>query len=271
MKYKEIITKEFLEDLYIKKELSINEISKITPYSRPTLVKYMRYYNMEIDNAGKKGRIKSIKSNDLNINYFDNIDEDAKAYILGFLLGDGYIIRERINITVALEDEDIIKQISEKLSAEEYISYSKYKSKNRNEQDKCTLRFRRTEMSEKIHNIGIPYSPKSGKETFINFNNDLTWSFIRGVFDADGCVRVYERDNFRKYKLSFSIGELFCNGLRKFLENQNIILPPKCIRKIPGTFVFEVASKNLLELFKLKMYENSTIHLKRKKIVFDKM
>ena len=79
----------------------------------------------------------------------------------------------------------ITPDIANELNATNYISIKK--SKN-NDSDKILLTLKRVKITNDLLANGFPISPKSSKEKFINFDdNDLTWNFIRGMFDADGC------------------------------------------------------------------------------------
>ena len=66
--------------------MSIREISVKYGYSRPALSKFL-------EEAG----IKTTKGNHYrkyfhNVNFFEKIDTEEKAYWLGFMFADGYII-----------------------------------------------------------------------------------------------------------------------------------------------------------------------------------
>lgn len=267
------LTKELLEDLYNNKRLSIVDISKIFRIDRGTVSKYMKIFNIKPREQSHAGYLKSIKYN-INDRYFKYIDTNNKSYIFGFLLGDGYVNYDRIKISIAISDSQILNDIASELNADYYISYSK--AQKSSWQDKINLSFRRSVMVDDLKSHGFVLSPKTSFEEFYAFDNiEFTWSFIRGMFDADGCVRVYDRkvNNkiYNKYKLSITTGKKFCLGLKRFIEDTyNVSLPNKCVRKKSGSnvYVFEVASKSILELFRDNMY-NDGIYLLRKKQIFN--
>lgn len=273
---KVLLQKENLEYLYIEKQLSTVDISKLCTVGRDTVSRYLKKFGIPVRSPKQGGYMKSIKSDSLLNDFFTNIDSDEKAYVFGILLGDGYVTKNKIILTLAKMDEQIIYDIAQILNANDYIHHKK--SRSENEQDKISLAFRRTDMVNDLIANGFVISPKSLHEPFVQFDNDmLTWSFIRGVFDADGCIRYYDRiiDNkiYKKYKISFTCGQDFCYGLKNFIETKyNICLPLRCVHRQQqnqGTYVFEVASRDVINLFKNNMYNNSKLFLKRKKNIFD--
>ena len=58
-------------------------------------------------------------------NYFDNIDNEDKAYFLGWLLSDGCISNNRIILKLKYNDEYIIKEMFDKFSGGYKISTDK--------------------------------------------------------------------------------------------------------------------------------------------------
>lgn len=267
------LTKEILFDLYINKQLSTVDISKIYNINRSTITKYLCSYGIKLRSSGAAGAAKVIKAN-IDNNFFEEINTFNSSYISGFILGDGTISKSGVYIALSILDKQIIYDIANELNASNYISIKKSKS---NDNDKILLTLKRVKITNDLLANGFPLSPKSSKEKFINFNNnDLTWNFIRGMFDADGCIRIYNRTQnnkiYRKYKLSITTGEHFCIGLKNFIEsNYNITLPNKCVhkKKNENVFVFEVSSYNVIKIFKDNMYKYDSIYLKRKKDIFD--
>ena len=60
---------------------------------------------------------------------------------------------------------------------------------------------------------------KTGHETWINFHHeDLQWAYLRGFFDADGHVRVYERNVYRKARMGFTGNEKMLLSTLSFLK-----------------------------------------------------
>ena len=75
-----MIKREELEDLYVKKGYSQIKIGKILRCSDWKVRKYMKIYNIQT----RSSREQALKYK-VTENYFDKIDSQNKAYILGFL------------------------------------------------------------------------------------------------------------------------------------------------------------------------------------------
>lgn len=136
------------------------------------------------------GRFKRIHS--LNENFFDAIDSQDKAYILGFLYADGYNSEDKRAIRLQLTegDKEILLKIS---SAMEYTRpltyvparpiYDLYVSK-----PQYALDINSAHMSRRLSQLGVVQN----KSLILQFpdwlNEDLIPHFLRGYIDGDGTI-----------------------------------------------------------------------------------
>jgi hypothetical protein len=275
------INKQLLFDLYCVQGMSTVEISRQLQVSRNLVMEYMEMYNIERRRPGLAGSMKS-RVYPINERYFQQVDDPDKAYIAGFILGDGTLVdrRKSKRLVIALADSDyeILEAIAIRLNCPSLVKRN-IVSKAEREQPKTRLAINSTRLVDDLVELGIPLSPKSGKEEFISFPTvDLTWAFIRGVSDADGCIRVYERTGivkgkmygpYRRAKWSVTIGSPFVHGLKAFLEQQGVPIAPKSIQPKEGTALFEVSNQESIRLIAEKMYQHGSIWLQRKKDIFD--
>ena len=149
------------------------------------------------------------------------------------------------------------------------------------EQAKVILQVDHTELVNDLHTAGIPFSPKSGREQFLNLATPrLTWNFVRGVFDADGNIRVYERYStvkgksygpYGKARLTITCGQPLLRGLRDFLQTEGLTLTPKCVTPKGVTGVLEIANPETIKMMGECMYEAGTLWLLRKRVVFERL
>lgn len=274
------INKQLLTDLYCVQGLSTVEIAKHLNVSRNLVTEYMEMYCIERRPPGAAGALKS-RVYQINERYFQHIDEPDKAYIAGFILGDGTLIdrkkSKRLVVAIADSDRDLLERIAERLNCLDLVRQQQ--ANNTREQAKARLAINSTKMVNDLIDQGVPLSPKSGHEPFIEFSTpDLTWAFIRGVSDADGCIRVYERSGivkgklygpYRRAKWSITIGLPFIHGLKSFFERQGITVSPGCIQQKQGTGVIEVANQDTIREIARRMYQYGTLWLQRKKDIFD--
>ena len=108
--FKEDITKLYLEGK------SAKEITTLLgfKYHQPV---YNFFKKMGWERNGKTGK----RIYKVNTSFFNCINTEEKAYILGFICADGHIARDRLNITVAIKDIDILVKIKKALNSEHPI------------------------------------------------------------------------------------------------------------------------------------------------------
>lgn len=108
--------------------------------------------------------------------------------------------------------------------------------------------------------------------TFPQLQEDLIPHFIRGYFDGDGFVSIY--NNSTKKENCFTLKSGFCSGSKIFIEQLVSYLPTKfktiSKRKKPNSSLYDIklSVKDSYKLYKY-MYTNATIFLQRKKDKFD--
>jgi DNA-binding CsgD family transcriptional regulator len=277
------INKQLLTELYLVQELSTVEIAKRLKVSRNVVLEYMEMHGIERRHPGEAGAMKS-RVYQIDEQHFERIDEADKAYIVGFILGDGTLVdrgkSKRLVLSVADGDGVLLERIAERLNCADLVQ-RELRPNAPTEQPKAKLVVNSTRLVNDLVTLGVPLSPKSGREPFIEFATpELTWAFIRGVSDADGCIRVYERSNivngefrgrYRRARWSVTIGKPFVYGLRDFLERNGIQLRPSCIQPKQGTGLLEVADQQKIRRIAQHMYQDGTLWLQRKKDIFDKL
>ncbi len=136
-----------------------------------------------------------------NEDYFDEINTELKAYLLGFFLADGCIVQPSsgnkcISMCLQEQDEYVLEWFLKEIAPNGKISRHKKKSTGKVQ---CNIKFTSKVMSDKLEEI---YGIKPRKTRDINFTfpfdkipNDLIHHFIRGFFDGDGWITEYSKDS----------------------------------------------------------------------------
>lgn len=124
----------------------------------------------------------------VNDTYFSEIDTAEKAYWLGFLYADG-CVRDRDN-QIALDlqrgDRGHVEEFSNALDSEYKITDFEHEGS-----EKTRTFITSEEMVEDLMSHGcIPN--KTHKDTLPDLSDNMKPPFIRGYFDGDGCVGIYE-------------------------------------------------------------------------------
>lgn len=194
----------------------------------------------------------------VNENYFDEIDTENKAYWLGFLYADGYILeRGKALITgLTLKDLDHIEKFKSDIDSTHLI-----KSTTTNNYQ---FNIYNTNFSKHLIDKGcIPR--KTNKIEFPEIKNDLVNHFIRGYFDGDGSVSATDR----------TLQVTICCASKIFLENlikkisDETGVRNKIYTREDGLHLYVNASgDDILEIGRY-LYKNSNKYLDRKKKIFD--
>jgi len=266
------------KDLH-KEGYSQVKIAKILGVSRGTLRRWNEEMKMfEIRNPGEAGKLANKKYNYCE-NYFSDIKTPNQAYLVGYILGDGTIFdrkkSKRLVLTLAEEDKQLIYDIAKELNMQEAIKFRKRNAPN--EQNKYSLTINSTKMCNDLMRLGIT-PKKTGNETWIEFNSDeLQWSFLRGVFDADGNIRVYkryyqERDKtYLKTRFGITGSKQLLEGILKFLKSKGIGQNVHSLTEKEGCFDLYISSiKDVNKLFH-HLYQHGDIKLNRKYVTFSSL
>jgi DNA-binding transcriptional regulator WhiA len=242
------------------------DISKQLDISRGTILRWNKEFQFfKPGTPGEAGKLKNKKYH-YNENYFKKIRNPNQAYILGFILGDGTISdrgkSKRIIISLAEKDLQILEDISKELNISEAI---KFRERNApNEQNKYSLVINSTQMSDDLISYGVT-SNKTGKERFITLDSiDLQWAFLRGLFDADGHIRVYQRYGYVKARMGFTGNDKLLRDILDFFKAHGLAQNVYSITKKQGCSDLYISSiKDLKSIFNL-LYQHGDIKLNRK-------
>lgn len=201
-----------------------------------------------------------------DINYFDNINTEDKAYFLGLITADGSVSKNGLRIELQKEDKYIIEKFRDIISPEHPI----YISKRINKKETACLSLSSVFWINKLKNLHIIPRKSFCNTNFPNLPSCKIPDFIRGYFDGDGSVYLDKTTN--NLRIKFIGNTLFINELLQVLTDKLDITPVKIHsdKKYQDyTSYFSIArKKDIIKLYNY-MYQNSTYFLSRKKKVFD--
>lgn len=165
------------------------EIGKVFGIEAQRVSDCFKYYNVHFDKRGMY----------INDTYFDVINTEEKAYLLGFLVADGCCrlekrknkVTKRIAFNNTIDDKEAIEALHNNICPNAALTVKKY-TFNRRKTPQYTLQWTSPYMFDVLqekYNIG---SHKTlDKDFFIPENAipETLWRhFIRGFFDGDGHV-----------------------------------------------------------------------------------
>lgn len=278
----------------LNNKLKIKDICNKLQISESSYYRLLKKYNLKSTNKNKK----QVKDN-----YFENINTQNKAYLLGFFLADGHLRSQqkskKLNyfiLTLKSLDVEVLKFYKSNICKDSNITIIKrscgYKT--------CNIRWTSEKMANSIiKNIKGTFKRKSFNKNFSfdidKIPNNLFRHFVRGFIDADGHIHK----GFPRIDILFNsktFAEKFKNKLEITLnKNVNIFIrkdsyynkTKKLKRKIP-LYRLHINSmkknefknqtlivKNGRILYYINnihdyLYKNSNLFLNRKKSTFVK-
>lgn len=239
-------------------------------WTQKEIANYFNCCQSNISSILKKNNIstrvgKHIIYNDINKNFFKNINSEYSAYFLGFLFADGcvQIKNNAYSITLKLKNNDVI--IIEKFRD---IMSPSSPIKNIDNKYSC-FRINQKEICEQLISLGcIP-----NKSLILNFPtaipNELIRHFIRGYSDGDGTIY---KNRFKNKKTINTIWKIistkqFCNEVANILKQE---LEINCSQSLSRpntnkiTTAISVGGNKQVKKVLDWLYEGSSIYLPRK-------
>lgn len=201
-----------------------------------------------------------------NSHYFDKIDTQNKAYILGLLFADGCNHTDHSAITISLQEEDryILEFVKSELEYEGPIRFVPLHEKNENYKDQYTLCINDPYMSKHLEKLGIV----NAKSLIITFPDYIRMKFInhfvRGYFDGDGCISSNAVTG--KPRVSICGTYDFCEKLSNIIHAMNgscsIYHPKQCTGK--NTYTLNIQGYNSVNNFMEWLYCDAEFKMDRK-------
>lgn len=243
------------------KGVSTKQLANLLQCSEVNINALARRHNIERP-VGFNNILKS------DFEFFDSIDTEEKAYILGFFAADGCITDYEMKIHLSSKDKEILWKIKKALKSEVEI---------RDRTNICSLTNKSVEVS--MFNISSQYLVNSLKNLGFTSNKTIDCKFppipkevylyfIRGYFDGDGSFTKYLTNSSTKYCLNLCGTESFLLFIKDYLESLNLF---KFNKKLTKRFNTEncclslnmSGKKNCIQFLNL-LYKDSNIHLDRK-------
>ena len=259
---RKIITNDLKEEIirfYKSKPMGYKDIEKKYNLSTPTVIKILN---------GIEKYSKSIIFNpELKEDFFENIDDEYKAYFIGLLISDGNVFidgnkkaNRQASISITLDNND-------KYILEDFKKIIKTNTKISSDgRGCCQIAVRSNKMYEDLSKYGI-IPNKSFKTYLPKLNSEMMPHLIRGILDGDGCINSHLIKSGRfLHSISFCGSKQLMNDISDFLfENLKLKTKPK-VYTYKDRNLSEISIRNINDMFIVGkyLYSNATIFLKRK-------
>ena len=265
---RKIITKQDEKNIvsfYKSRPMTHDEVAKEFGYSLPTIIKILKKYRVK-----SYSRVRLFSPN-LKEDYFEEINDEYKAYFLGLLIADGCIYSKNSRqdlVSLCLQDKD--KYMIEKFKTE----ISSNKNITSDKRGTSSIQILSNKMVEDLKKYGLSDNKSLHSVFPNNLSVNLYPHLIRGILDGDGSVSFYARPDRKAHTKAIR----FCQGNKQFLTclvnhlSIHLDIPPATIYQEKET-LWSVAYRNIKSLYKLYhyLYDDANIYLKRKKELCDKI
>ena len=246
-------------EYYKTKPMTIKELCDKFNLCNVTIIKILNKYNIKRYNRTK------LFPPQLDEHYFENIDNEEKAYFLGLIVSDGCIYSQNIRssmVTITLQGCD-------KYILERFVKCIKSNKNITSDGRGCSeIQILSDIMVNDLRKYGL-FENKSLHTIFPkNLPKDLYCHFIRGLIDGDGSISFYNRQNRCCHVKAIR----FCQGNKKFVEDFIKFLHDNIGTKMINVYQEKEnlwscayrANSDMILLINY-LYKDATIYLTRKK------
>lgn len=198
-------------------------------------------------------------------NFFESIDTQEKAYVLGFVCADGHINKGSLCIELSAADEEILLKIRDVMGSDQPL-YHRTRRRKETYTYSSTLVISRQKIVNDLIKLGINFNKTWDLKLPITDDN-LFRHFLRGLNDGDGSIII---DNKNRVLWSLISTIDMSNGIIEKL-NQLGFTPRQRIKynySKPLAITIITAKDEAIRLRDF-LYKDSNIFLNRKFIVFN--
>lgn len=231
-------------------------------------------YNVSIkpiDRVLKENDIPSRKGNIKDENYFEEINNQRKAYVLGYLFADGTLQGNYISCSASIQNYEILEIIKSELKSHNKIIVSPNNPNSFSKEGTNNYIFSvaSPKYRKDLLNLGFQEDKTHKDFSFPSISKELERHFIRGYFDGNGSVTI----NFNKTNKGVAG---FASPSKRFLVEIQ-----RKINKVTGSkanvypyknknaFEYKIGGANNLEKIYHYFYDDAELFLGRKKAKFD--
>lgn len=249
-------------DLYRMYRIETISQQKIADYygvSRQVIVNRLEEYDIEKRNRGEAKRIYNI-----NENFFEKWTQE-NTWLFGWIVGDGCITNPKcIAFNLARVDREVLDKFKNVLNSEHPIKdYERENKRYQNNFKYSNIRFHSKKLVKDAKELSLYDIPEN-----------LFSHFLRGFFEAEGCVFWHKKERLRKGGI---IGSGISQNDEKMLKFICWKLRTLGITKGGGlhsnkkNWTLEFSVKDTISIYHYIYNDKGNMFLKRKKKLFDKL
>jgi hypothetical protein len=197
-----------------------------------------------------------------DLNFFDDINEQQKAYILGLLYADGCIKlrgnkdvdgRRHGSVVLSLKDRDLVVAVAQAMGADERAVHS--------DRGMYALKLTGSQIVERLIVLGCGPRKSFICEFPTTLPDELVRHFVRGYFDGDGSA--YLRGPY--VRATFVGTKQFLEAIQGYIPAKTYLAPHY---QCPRMYELRLHNYEAVRYLYNWMYYGATIWLERKRAVF---
>ena len=193
--------------------------------------------------------------------FFNEIDSEDKAYILGFISADGSISRNQLRIRLQIKDIDILYKIKEKMKSSHPIIEYNAKIKEKCYKS-CGFLITSTQMTNDLEKYGV-IKDKSESIDLPNIKEEYKLYWIKGYFDGNGGIDLHS-EKYPRIRMCSSNPNLLNNIINYFSETLNTRKTNICKIKDAKCYELYYISQDVLKIYEAFYKNNNNVYLDRK-------
>lgn len=210
----------------------------------------------------------------INQEYFSKIDNQKKAYWLGFLMADGCVINKKGNkmlmLGLSIKDKKHIEKMLNDMDANYPINIGESKSPTGKYFKNASVTITCKKLCDDLNDYCVNENKTFNSEIPKNINHKYIRHFIRGFFDGDGCiVRQNKNDNNLSFSLSSASKKILLD-IANYFES-TLSIKHYQVKKINRSiykhdfFSYQVCAIEYNKKIFKHLYNYSSVYLDRKK------
>lgn len=255
-----------LREMYINKQMSINDIAKRAGCSLMTVSQRLRTAAIPTRSLSQALRLAVLQGKrrvvSLNRDFFKRWSREM-AYVLGVVVTDGNLASDQPRVMIAQRERELLDKVSALMDCDGGISWTGNQI--------YRLSFQSPEVYADLLDLGLT-PRKSLTIQWPQVPRQYLRDFVRGCWDGDGSVSFRE---WRTASASYYSGSLaFMEGMRKALVRLGIPIETVKIQRIerPNSVYYQIRLNRhrAAPLFEI-LYANTpeTMCLSRKRKIFE--
>lgn len=214
-----------------------------------------------------------------NDNFFDEINSEEQAYLLGFFLADGCITMNsncinsyQLAVALNCDDSYILNWYKKYICPENNIIITNYKKGAKNRKDVFRIKWTSNHMKETMSKYHILQKKTYDIDFSFPFEyipKQYLWDFIRGFFDGDGQFSYNKNTHcstFALYTTSLNFASQLGEIFEKNFNVKTRIDEVKKSNMILYTLRFHSGynKKEFIKNLYMKFYYNKKLYMNRK-------